>query len=164
MKEIVIFRHAQKDSWQANPTLSDYGQKQAQNLVTLVNTSQLPAPSLLISSPKKRAQQTFIPLQEKFQIPLVLDPALDERSNHETGREFEARIKQFIHYDLVQNAVPCMFLCTHLDWLEIFAWTAPLQDDLMSEVLHLPPAHYYYFQIEETPSAPWVLHKKGGVE
>lgn len=163
LKEFVIFRHAQKSSWSNDPDLSQEGHRQALQITNHVSRRHLPTPQQLISSPKKRAQQTLIPLQEQLQIPLLIEPILDERSTNETGQEFENRVKSFLQDALPQKNHSCLYLCTHLDWLEVFSWAAPLVDDISSEILHLPPAHFYHVAISNERNQPWQLLKKGGI-
>lgn len=163
LKEIVLFRHAQKGSWTNDPELSEQGHRQALLIVELVHRELLPRPHQLLTSPKKRAQQTLIPLQEEFQIPLIIEPTLDERNSYETGREFEARIKSFVQEEIPQQQSSCLFMCTHLDWLEVFSWAAPLIVDISSDILDIPPAHYYHFELDKDQKNPWKLVKKGGV-
>jgi broad specificity phosphatase PhoE len=163
LEKFVLFRHAHKESWSDDPELSEKGHRQAILIAEKVHRNGLPHPGRLLSSPKKRAQQTFVPLEEEFQIPLIIEPQLDERNHHETGKEFETRIKNFLQFQLPHYSEACVYLCTHLDWLEVFSLIAPLKNDIASEILHLPPAHYYYFSI--TPGdRPWELIKRGGIK
>ncbi len=164
LKEFVLFRHAQKSSWTNDPDLSEEGHRQALLIVELVYQQLLPRPTQLLSSPKKRAQQTLIPTQEELQIPLIIEPTLDERSTLETGRDFETRIKTFVQHALPKKPHSCLFMCTHLDWLEVFSWAAPLSTDISSDILHVPPAHYYHFALSNDENSPWKLIKKGGVQ
>lgn len=164
LKEIVLFRHAKKATNSADPDLSQEGLKQAQSLVAIVKKNSLPLPQQLLSSPRRRAQQTLMQLQEEFQIPLVLEPALDERSPHETRMAFKSRINHFLFKDLPSKSKECVFLCTHLDWFEIFAEISPLDIDITSDILHLPPASYYHIAVHpQDPSLPWTLVQKGQV-
>jgi phosphohistidine phosphatase SixA len=163
LQEFVIFRHAQKSGWTADPELSSEGFRQAQLIVETVRKKGLPKPDLLISSPRKRAHQTLQPLHETFQVPLHIHPGLDERNSPETGKDFENRVKLFLETDLLTQNAACLYLCTHLDWLEVFGWAAPLELDIASDILHLPPAHYYHIQIDKVANAPWKIKKRGGI-
>lgn len=164
LREIVIFRHAQKASWAADPDLSSEGLRQAREIVHLVQKGTLPKPELLLSSPRRRAQQTLTPVQEHFQIPLLLRPALNERESSENAKRFEDRIKIFLHQELPQERSTCIFLCTHLDWLEVFSWAAPLNEDIGQEIFGMPPAHFYHIELETDPSSPWKILRKGSVQ
>ncbi len=183
IREIVLFRHAQKKMsfhiGSQNPELSSEGHRQAQTLVQYIHNNTLPHPNLLLTSPKIRAQQTFQPIQDSFKIPLIIAPSLDERVQNENSLSFELRVKQFLLDELfnsysrhfvstpykekVNTNNACIYICTHLDWLEVFSWAAPLSDDISSEVLHLPPAHFYHVEINSELNEPWKLLKKGMV-
>ena len=163
LKEFVVFRHAQKSSWIADPDLSEEGHQQAQLLVDLVRLKMLPTPDLLLCSPKKRSQQTFLPLHQELQIPIEIDPILDERGNAEKGLHFENRIKNYLDLTLPQKPHNCVFICTHLDWMEIFGLMAPIDVDITSEVIHMPPAFYYHFSLVADPQGLWKLIRKSKV-
>jgi broad specificity phosphatase PhoE len=162
LKQFVIFRHAHRLSGGSNPELSEFGLRQAEQLAELVLQNGLPRPELLLTSPKQRAKQTFAPLKKTLQIPHVSDPVLDERSSAERGAEFEARVKEFLRNDLPTRSESCIYLCTHLDWLEVFGWAAPLLEDLSEDIRHLMPAHYFHIQLGPDANSPWTLIKKGG--
>ncbi len=163
LKEIVLFRHAKKGSQIHDPELALEGLQQAQALVQVVKTNELPPPQQLIVSPKRRAQQTFARLQVELQIPLVVNPALDERTSNETRAEFNTRINHFLFNELLFKKVSCVYLCTHHDWLEVFAEVSPLNEDISSDILYLPPAAYYHMSINPDDSRDWTLIKKGQI-
>ncbi|MEY4615968.1 MAG: hypothetical protein RJB66_928 [Pseudomonadota bacterium] len=160
LKEFVIFRHAQKGSWSNDPELSQEGHAQAKQLVNLVHQQIIPPPDILFCSPKKRSEQTFIPLRDEFRIPLEVDPNLDERGASERGLAFEGRIKNFLDVQLPQRPHTCVYLCTHLDWMEIFGSIAPIDVDITNDVIHMPPAYFYHFSLVADPSGLWKLMKK----
>lgn len=161
LKEFVLFRHAKKNFDSHDPDLSPDGFKQAQKIVEKVLNKELPTPQVLFTSPKKRAQQTLSFLQEELQIPLLIDPALDERTSNEKSLDFKNRINQFLSKELPYKNVSYAFLCTHLDWLETFAELSPLNIDISSEILHVPPAHFYHVSLNHEMRFPWELIKKG---
>lgn len=163
LQEFVLFRHAKKSYQIHDPELAPEGLKQAQALVQVVKANELPLPQQLLCSPKRRAQQTLARLHEELQIPLMVEPALDERTSEETRAEFDGRIKHFLFKDLPFKKASCVYLCSHLDWLEAFAELAPLNVDILSDILHLPPAAYYYMAINPDDSRDWTLIKKGQI-
>lgn len=163
LQEIVLFRHAKKSSQFHDPELAAEGLKQAQTLVTVVKKNELPLPQQLIASPKRRAQQTFARLQEELRIPLVAHAALDERTYDETRSSFNARIHHFLFKELPFKKGNCVYLCTHLDWLEVFAEMSPLNEDISADILHLPPAAYYHMAINPEDAEDWTLIKKGQI-
>lgn len=163
LKEFVLFRHAKKNFDSIDPDLSQDGLKQALRILESVQKNELPTPQFLFTSPKKRAQQTLSILQEELQIPLIIEPALDEQNSEEPSSAFRNRVIQFLTKDLPSKNINFAFLCTHLDWLEMFAAVAPLKVDLSSEIIHIPPAHYYHVSLSREANHPWDLLKKGGI-
>jgi broad specificity phosphatase PhoE len=164
VKEFVIFRHASKSSWSNDPELSEQGHQQAQLIVEKIKAGVLPQPRLLLCSPKIRAQQTFLPIKNAFRVPFETDPFLDERNQSETGASFECRVKNFLEEHLHDHTYSTIYICTHLDWIEVFSWAAPLNVDITSEVLHLPSGHFYHVQIDSEEGTFWKLVNKGGME
>jgi broad specificity phosphatase PhoE len=164
LKEFVIFRHAHRLSGGSDPELSEVGRQQATRLVQLVQQKLLPVPQMLLSSPKLRARQTLAPLKKALQIPHGIDPNLDERTRDENGATFENRVKNFLREELPVRSESCIYLCTHLDWLEVFGWAAPVIEDLSADLRHLQPADYFHFQLGAELSHPWSLIKKGGLQ
>lgn len=163
LKEFVLFRHAKKNFDGSDPELSIDGFQQARSLVEVVKRQELIKPQLLLCSPRKRARQTLAPLQEAFDIPLMIHPALDERLPEESRAHFKNRIYQFLIKELPQKNTSSVFLCTHFDWIEIFVEVVPLKEDLSSDILHLPPASYYHVALSQDPQTPWDLIKKGEI-
>ncbi len=162
-KEIILFRHAKKNFDSADPELSAEGIKQAESLVQIVQQNKLPHPQKLISSPKRRAQQTFIHLHEALQIPLVVESALDECGPKETRQDFKQRINHFLFKDLPRKSSSCLFLCTHLDWIEVFAELSDLDINVTSELLLLPPAAFYHLSFNSEGPQEWSLIQKGQI-
>lgn len=161
LKEFVIFRHATKQSWTHDPDLSEDGCQQALSILEKVRTKRLPQPDLLITSPKKRAQQTLLPVHNELNIPILEDFLLDERNHSETGLDFESRVKKYLQVDLFNYDAEILFLCTHLDWLEVFGWSAPLNLDITGEILHAPPASFYHITLDDDQDNFWRVFNKG---
>jgi len=124
--KVVILRHAARSAHESGDcSLSAFGHLQAEALArSLAPQGDLPPPTRLICSPKKRTRQTLTPLAHAAQLEIVTDGRLDERHNHESGREFETRINSLLE-ELSRPRMalkagerePCVYLCTHLDWL-----------------------------------------------
>lgn len=163
LKEFVLFRHAQKASWTQDPDLSKEGHEQAQQLIRWVQDKKLPTPQRLLSSPRKRAQQTFTPLQEALSVPLIIESSLDERLHSETGKIFEARVRQFLTTTLFEQNAETLYLVTHMDWLEVFSWAAPITVDLGSTIYGIPPAQFFHFSVTHGTDEPWVLLNQGAI-
>jgi broad specificity phosphatase PhoE len=121
----------------------------------------IPAPSRLLASPKRRAKETLTPLSHALHLPLEIDGRLDERHQTETGGEFQDRIVS-VFSDLEAQASDegCVYLCTHLDWLE--GAMIALNHD-MSELeasLGWSTAEYKIFKLED---GIWKSKAKGHV-
>lgn len=131
--KIYLFRHAEKSAhFQPNPGLSERGAAQALLLAEKVGQSELPRPTQLWVSPKKRAQQSFAPLAEKIEIPLKIVAELDERTHEENRPQFHERIRQVIA-TLEKEADQknqVIYLCSHSDWLEEALALIPADTDL----------------------------------
>lgn len=123
--KMLLIRHATRSlHGLGDVSLNPQGQRQAEYLAELVSQGLLPTPSHLISSPKKRARETFASLSLSSQIPVTIDERLDERRQNESAQDFEARVRSFLE-DLTPNGsmAPkykgCAMICSHLDWLEL---------------------------------------------
>lgn len=124
--KVVILRHAARSAHeQGDCSLSALGHLQAEALArSVAPQGDLPAPTRLICSPKKRTRQTLTPLANAAHLDIITDSRLDERHNNESAREFEERINSLIE-ELSQlkpaakagEREPCVYLCSHLDWL-----------------------------------------------
>src|SRR3954466_14660365 len=83
---LVLFRHAERaNSGVENPPLSSRGEEQSLQLIKLVEENKIESPQKLISSPKLRARQTFLPLAKKRAIDILTWDDLDERSSSENS-------------------------------------------------------------------------------
>ena len=166
--KLLLIRHASRAlNSIGNTSLSPYGKQQAARLAELVPQGVLPQPSRLVSSPKKRARETFEPVAMAPQLSLevVVDPRLDERHQNETGREFEARVREVLEeLALAAQTAPrteCVWLCTHLDWLEIAMIFVPGALSEAELAASWTNAGYRVFQID---NGLWTLISSGAVE
>ncbi len=117
--KLILLRHATRDlGFKADSSLNLAGQIMAQNLVEKIGHI-LPVPNFLFTSPKKRAQETLIPMAQSLRLPLQIETRLDERHNAEDAHTFYAQIKSYLHglpTEFADDAV--VLLCSHSDWLE----------------------------------------------
>lgn len=112
---LILFRHAERESSGIeDPGLSSRGQKQAQDLVEL--SKKLGAPNKIWVSPKKRAQESFRPLSLAQNLPLQIEKNLNERTPQESSLDFRKRVEHFLSQLSVEQG--CIYICTHLDWIE----------------------------------------------
>jgi len=123
--KVLFIRHGTRSlHGLGDVSLNSQGQRQAEHLAQLVAQGQLPSPSHLLSSPKKRACETLESLSLATQIPVTIDPRLDERHQNESAREFEARVRSFLDEwtpapVTSRKSEGCAIICSHLDWLEL---------------------------------------------
>lgn len=168
--KVVIFRHATRSpSSLGDPSLNEEGKKQAQLIASSVFPSgSLPLPTQIISSPKRRAMETFLPLSYSAHLPLTVNQGLDERGHHESLKTFTLRIKHFLSQleTLDQSSLPssppsCIYVCSHLDWIEEFLMLIP--SDLSDTELSSPwsPATFKSFKIVDSI---WSLIDSGVIE
>lgn len=150
--KVVLLRHATRESQDfGDSPLSIGGQGQAQELVERARAlAQLPSPTALRPSPKRRARETLAPLSNATGLALDVDPRLDERHQNESAKEFEERVREVIREldESDSSDGACVYLCTHLDWLEMAM--ALIASDLREPESSLPwsTAEYRIFEVE----------------
>lgn len=144
---LYIFRHAQKAmDFNADPDLTPNGHGQAAQILKKVTQGELPQPTRLWSSPKKRAQSTFRPLAHHLQIPLELREELTEQISGETISEFRQRIQKTLQgLGALENDV--VFLVSHYDWVSEAMTLVSCEDDLSgADFSHWTPAQHVGFK------------------
>lgn len=145
---IYIFRHAQKAmEFNADPDLTPEGHGQASQLLKKVLNQELPQPTQLWASPKKRAQSTLRPLAHHFHIPVqALDSLLEQKST-ENINDFRERIQETLQ-KLGQLENEVIFLCSHYDWVSEAMALAPCDKDLSeADFYNWTPAQHVGFKI-----------------
>ncbi|MES2965518.1 MAG: phosphoglycerate mutase family protein [Bdellovibrionota bacterium] len=161
--KLVLLRHATRSPYDGGDSaLSTKGLAQAEALVGQVSPQgSLPAPTRLISSPKRRAKQTLTPLSHALHVSLEIEERLDERRQVETGKEFQQRIDGLLE-ELSNESTheACVWLCTHLDWLEtaMIAMTHDLSE--IEASIGFNTAEYKVFRLED---GIWKSKAKGHV-
>lgn len=112
---LIVLRHGDKLSGN-NPTLSDFGRKQALLLPKLLQSSRWPSPTKIYSSPKVRTLETVKPLSETLGLTPVSEPRLHQRGFEETRTQFRERLQNWID-DVLKNSgsAACVLACTHVD-------------------------------------------------
>ena len=107
--KIYLFRHAEKASpFHPNPGLSEQGEQQAVRLLERVHSAELPRPTELWVSPKKRARQSFQPLADGLQLSLQVIDDLDEKHTGEDRSDFRERIS--LVFDKAANSSGVIYL------------------------------------------------------
>jgi len=127
MKRLIIIRHAHRDvtDRMQDNGLSPKGRIQAKALVDLYSerigrdglgaTSSVVEP-LILSSPRKRCQETLESLSKALKISVKVDPRLDEQHAAETIREWTQRVQAFIA-EWKSSPEPLWVVCSHGDWI-----------------------------------------------
>ena len=119
--KLVLLRHATRSPYDSGASsLSTKGRAQSEDLVAQIAPhGPLPVPTRLLVSPKRRAKETLTPLSQALHLPLETEIRLDERRQNETAPEFHSRIVSlFAELEADPKNGECVYLCTHLDWLE----------------------------------------------
>ncbi|MBV2167758.1 MAG: histidine phosphatase family protein [Bdellovibrio sp.] len=148
--KIYLFRHAQKAmDFSGDPDLTPEGHAQASKILDKVLKSEIPRPTELWVSPKKRTHSTFRPLSQHFNLPLQIQDSLLEQKSEENISEFRSRIERLFEGAAEkENAV--VFLCTHYDWVVEAMSIVPSDKDLSgSEFSHWSPAQYVAFEVNQ---------------
>lgn len=145
---LIIFRHAEKAFEAYNPDLTPHGHQQAKKIAQLVAEKTLPQPTLIYSSPKKRALSTFHPLSELTGIATVPFPALDERMWTENLEQFHKRIDHFFNeIEKLRATDEVIYACSHFDWVEEFMTRIDCDKDLTGgHFSHWGTAQYMILQ------------------
>jgi phosphohistidine phosphatase SixA len=148
--KFVIFRHGDKQSdFHRDSPLSPQGLEQAKNIARLVQSKKLPIPNKLFASTKLRTLQTLTPLAELCRLKVQSTPLLDLRSGTETSKDFRLRVQEFL-VSFQLEPTPCLFICTHQDWVEEFLSVIESSSDLLAQkYTNWPPGQYMYFEKSE---------------
>ena len=117
--QVILLRHATRNTHElGDPPLNVVGLTQAQALVEkLKPNGPLPVPTVILSSPKKRARETLTPLSQSTGLAIVVDERIDERHQNESLKVFETRVQDLLA-SLAPREQKCILICSHLDWLE----------------------------------------------
>lgn len=153
--DLFLFRHGDKLlTPPADPPLSPVGLVKAKAFAERLGVD-LPTPSLLWSSPKLRARQSFAAAAESKGLPLKETPLLLEAQHDETAHHFENRIEKFLE-NLAQSTDPVHFACSHYDWVIRFS-----ELGLGSKIHHYPQCmHWRPFQFVQY-KIQWALDRSG---
>lgn len=159
--KLVLFRHAQKSIMPfEDPELSPRGFEQGDNILKLVLSEKLPAPTALFVSPKRRTSQTFYKLSKDKNLTCRILPELDQREADESSQQFRARVRKWIE-DIELNNAPdsVCYACTHYDVIEEAMLMIPSDRDLSGfEFAHWSPTQFVEFHIE---NSLWKYIQKG---
>lgn len=146
--KIYIFRHAQKAvDFSGDPDLTPEGYAQANRLLEKVLKNELPKPTQLWVSPRKRTHSTFRPLAQELNLPLLTQEALLEQMSDETLTDFRKRVLNLLEGASTKSD-DVIFLCSHYDWVVEALAVIPTDTDFSdSEYSHWTPAQHMGFEI-----------------
>ncbi|MFN7262524.1 MAG: phosphoglycerate mutase family protein [Pseudobdellovibrionaceae bacterium] len=159
--EFILLRHAEKQSgFQEDPPLTEKGLLQAQVLSRLILGSELPQPSRLLASPKKRALQSLEAVAQKLGHNVVISQDLLERKDNETRDEFRSRIQRFLQE--IPKATGVTYVCSHVDWIFEALKLLPSDADLQTlPYQSWPTGHYMIFEWDH---GLWRFIKQGDLQ
>lgn len=116
-KILIILRHAHRDKdlgAAVDNGLSEKGKKQAlaaaEFFLARFGADQK---ALLLSSPKKRCQQTLAPLAKRLDLDIQVLPCLNEAQR---AAQLDQNIDEF-RYFWDQSSEPIVVICSHGDWI-----------------------------------------------
>ncbi|MCC7441095.1 MAG: histidine phosphatase family protein [Bdellovibrionales bacterium] len=120
-KVLVLVRHAHRDTADVNQDngLSSKGRDQAERLMDTFRKRFPDARNVaLLSSPKKRCQETFNSIARGSASKVSVDPRLDEGASAESNQMFESRVQAFL--DWWRHEGPeTLIACSHGDWIPV---------------------------------------------
>lgn len=128
----LLIRHAEKNiEISGNPGLSPRGFEQAEQLALALHQDEKLRPDRLLSSPKRRAQETLQAISRQLHLEVQVIESLDERPSGESFAQFRERLRRFLD-ELSERTRPdeTVALCSHLDWLEEARSLLECADDL----------------------------------
>lgn len=148
--KIYLFRHAQKAmDLSGDPDLTVEGHAQATKVLDRVLKNELPRPTELWVSPKKRTHSTFRPLSEHLSIPLQVNIDLTEQQSDENISDFRSRIEKLMTGTAMRSQ-GVVYLCSHYDFLVEAMGVLPSDKDLTdTEFSHWSPCQYIGFEVTE---------------
>lgn len=149
--KIYLFRHAQKAmDFTGDPDLTIEGHSQASKVLDKVLKGELPQPTELWVSPKKRTLSTFRPLSRHFKLDMQIQETLLEQQSDETLTEFRQRIERLLLFGTQTQVDSVIFICTHYDWVAEAMNVVPSDTDLSHpEYAHWNPCQYIGFSKTE---------------
>jgi len=127
-KTLVLIRHGHRDTSrrELDNGLSDKGKDQARWLKRFFSDrfGELTSPEgiWLVSSPKKRCQETLQPIAKALGRDLDIHPELDEQNPREPFMQLQGRVQDFIKEWRASQAQVTL-VASHGDWLPIAAET-----------------------------------------
>lgn len=120
-KTLVLIRHGHRDTSERelDNGLDAKGQGQAKCIEAFFHKRFSESKEVrLVSSPKKRCQQTLKPLADSLRLKVETHSGLDEQHRGESESEFHSRLIRFIK-EWKDSEDPITVVCSHGDWLPL---------------------------------------------
>ncbi len=132
-RRLVLIRHAHRDTevHSLDNGLSEKGKVQAKRVAKYFEQFLKDEKVQLLTSPKKRCQETIAPLAKDLKATVTIDPRLVETAAFEADSDLRDRIQSFIS-DWKTSKDETWIICSHGDWIpklihEMFNVFVPLK-------------------------------------
>lgn len=118
MKLLILLRHSQRDpqDHSSDGGLSIEGWNQSRRTQKKLLEKLHSPPVRLISSPKRRCQESLQAFSEELGISIEIDQDLDEQGASEDSTSFRSRVQSFIEKFKGLKEDPVL-ICSHGDWI-----------------------------------------------
>lgn len=115
---LILVRHGHRDNAvrDRDNGLTEKGKKQAEAIRDLYESRFGKEKALLLSSAKRRCQETLEPLSEFLRASVKVDPLLMEALPSESRADFASRIEGF-RINIAASGATCVLACSHGDWI-----------------------------------------------
>jgi broad specificity phosphatase PhoE len=120
VKTLILVRHAHRNTDDASRDngLSDKGEEQVKKLIKFAKNRLEGTKPFILSSPKKRCQETIGPVAKELGIKLEIDNRLTEHAPGENSALYQARIDEFLNF-WKYECPEVTIICSHGDWLPV---------------------------------------------
>ena len=163
---LILIRHGHKTFLPIeDPTLSDKGFSQSDQLLKLVEKGVLPVPTMCWVSDSQRTYQTVEKIIKHYAVQYEKTDHLSVRHNDESSSEFRNRVAKTmssLEQLASQSRDKVYMLCTHFDWIEEAMSVINCDQNLTSfEYSNWAPAQYMVFELKDSI---WFVRNKGIVQ
>ena len=119
-KTLILVRHAHRnvDDPAKDNGLSDKGVEQVKKLIKFARFRLEGASPIILTSPKKRCQETIGPVAKDLGLKVMIDERLGEHRPGESPALYSARMDEFLHF-WKYDGPETMIVCSHGDWIPI---------------------------------------------
>jgi broad specificity phosphatase PhoE len=119
-KRLILIRHAHRDTDEGRSRdngLSEKGQDQVKRLLRFVTSKVEDSEEVVVfSSPKKRCQETIMPIAKAFKVQCLIDGRVNEHGVSESARDYSLRMDDFLEF-WKKECPETTIVCSHGDWI-----------------------------------------------